>query len=521
MSTAHDALPENIDHLQAMVRELLDHIQSLQSENAQLKYFLARLQHRLYGRRSEKIDPNQLQLLFDDEQANESVASRITPPPFVGEAPDAEEPPRRKKGRPLPHPGRMALPAHLSRQRIEIHPESLACPCCQGELRRLGEEISEELGRQPARFFVRQYVRVKYACPRCQDQIVRPPLPARPIERGLAGSDVISEILVSKFADHLPLHRQAVIYRREGVPLDKATMCDWVARSAELLAPIVARMREELLSGPVVQADETPVQYLVPRDPGPKRRGYLWAYVGDHEDVVYDFTTTRAQQWPNQFLTGYQGHLQVDGYAGYNEVLGWSGVVHVACWAHARRKFIEARATDPQYAAAALLAIRALYATEARARDENLDVAALTALRQQEAVPVLADLEGYLRALLPEALPKSPLGRATAYALARWPALTVYAQDGRIPIDNNSVERAMRRVAVGRKNWLFAGSPAGGERAAIIYSLIETCSRHGINPHDYLTDVLQRLDTHPQRRIAELTPRGWLAARTTVSTTHD
>jgi transposase len=520
MDNAPDAMPDEVGGLQALVSELLDQVQSLQSENAQLKHHLSRLQNRLFARRSEKIDPNQLQLLLEEEQANQD-ATRVTPPAFVLEAPDAEESPQRKKGRPSAHPGRMALSVNLPRQRIEIHPESLACPCCKGELRRFGEEISEELGRLPARFFVRQFVRVKYACPRCQDQIVRPPLPARPIERGMAGADVVAGVLVSKFADHLPLHRQAVIYRREGVPLDKATMCDWVARGAELLTPIVERMRRDLLNGPVVQADETPVQYLDPQNRGPTRRGYLWAYAGDHEDVVYDFATTRAQQWPNRFLTGYQGYLQVDGYAGYNEVLNWPGVVHVACWAHVRRKFLEARDTAPQYAAAALLAIRALYATEARARDDHLDHAALTALRQQEAVGVLADLEGYLRALLPEALPKSPLGMATAYALARWPALTVYATDGRIPIDNNGVERAMRRVAVGRKNWLFAGSQAGGERAATIYSLIETCGRHGINPHDYLTDVLQRVDTHPQRLIAELTPRGWLAARTAASTTHD
>jgi len=518
MNDATPNIEQENERLRALNAELLDHIQDLRSENARLKHVLARLQHRIFARQSEKIDPNQLQLLLDDE-ARQDAGLQITPPRFVHEAPDAEEQPKRKKGRPAAHPGRLPLPPHLPRQRIELHPDSLACPCCQGELRRFGEEISEELGRQPARFFVRQFVRVKYACPTCQDQIVRPPLPSRPIERGLAGSDVVADVLVGKFADHLPLHRQATIYRREGVPLDKSTMCDWVARSAELLAPIVDVMRRELLTGPVVQADETPVQYLDPQNRGPTRRGYLWAYGNGQKEVVYDFATSRAQQWPNRFLTGYQGYLQVDGYAGYNEVLSWPGVVEAACWAHVRRKFLEARDTEPKHAAAAVLAIRELYTTEAKARDDNLDVAALTALRMQEAVPVLADLEEYLRALQSVVLPKSPLGVATAYALGRWPALCVYAGDGRVPIDNNSVERAMRRVAVGRKNWLFAGSPAGGQRAAVIYSLIETCSRYGINPHDYLTEVLDRIDTHRQRRIAELTPGGWLAARGATSTT--
>lgn len=503
---------QELQHLRGLVPELLDQIQSLQNENAQLKHRLQLLLRERYGRKSEKVDERQLALVFAETQAEED-AGRIPPPPFVHEAPDAEEPPCRKQGRRLAHPGRLPIPAHLPRERLEIQPESLLCPCCQGPLRRLGEEISEELGRHPARFFVRQFVRVKYACPRCQDQIVRPPLPARPIARGLAGADVVSDVLVGKFDDHLPLHRLAGIYKREGVPLDKATLCDWVAHSAELLAPIVAEMRRQVLAGAVVQADETPVRYLDPAARNASHRGYLWAYVGEGDDVVYDFTTTRAQAAPNRFLAGYQGYLQADGYSGYNEVLAWPGVTGVACWAHVRRKFFAARDTAPQYAAAALLAIRQLYAVEAQAREQNLDLAAIAALRQARAGPVLADLGGYVKALLPGTLPKSPLGRAAAYMAERWPALCRYLQDGRLSIDNNSVERAMRRVAVGRKNWLFAGSPAGGERAATIYSLLETCRRHQINPHQYLTDVLQRIDTHPQSRIAALTPRGWLAAR--------
>jgi transposase len=509
----HDRTREQeLHHLRGLVPELLDQIQSLQSENAQLRHRLQLLLRERYGRRSEKLDERRLTLVFAETEAAED-AGRILRPPFVGEAPDAEEPPRRKQGRPPAHPGRLPLPAHLPRERIEIEPESLNCPCCQGPLRRLGEEISEELGRQPARFFVRQYVRIKYACPRCQDQIVRPPLPARPIARGLAGADVVSDVLVGKFDDHLPLHRLAGIYKREGVPLDKATLCDWVAHSAELLAPIVAEMRRQILAGAVVQADETPVQYLDPAARNASHRGYLWAYVGQQDDVVYDFTVTRAQAEPNRFLAGYQGYLQADGYSGYNEVLATPGVTAVACWAHVRRKFFEARDTAPEDAAAALLAIRELYAVEAEARQQNLDVAAIAALRQARAGPVLADLGGYVKALLPGALPKSPLGRAAAYTAERWPALCRYLQDGRLAIDNNSVERAMRRVAVGRKNWLFTGSPAGGQRAAVIYSLLETCRRRQINPHDYLTDVLQRVDTHRQSRIAELTPRGYLAAR--------
>jgi transposase len=376
----------------------------------------------------------------------------------------------------------------------------------------MGEETSEELGHYPARFYVRQTVRVKYACPSCQDQIVRPDLPEKLFERGMVGADVVAQVLVSKYADHLPLHRQEMIYHREGVHLDKATMCDWVDRSADLLQPIVDQLRRDVLSGPVVHADETPVKYLTPGQRG-SHNGYVWTYAGLQGDVFYDFGKTRGQQWPNAVLAGYAGCLLVDGYAGYDKVLARDDVTYAACWAHARRKFHEALQTAPGPAVVVLKAISEMYKVEHQARDEGLDPQAVRALRQQKTLPILDDLEAYLRVLLPEVLPKSPIGKAVQYALARWPALKVFAGDGRVPIDNNSAERAMRKIAVGRKNWLFTGSVAGGERAAVIYSLIETCSRHGINPREYLTDVLQRVGNHPQSRVAELTPRGWLAAR--------
>ncbi len=499
------------EHLLAVNAALLDQLQSARVENLRLKHILARFQHRLFGRRSEKIDPNQLKLVLQVEAADEA-ATRVALPKYAQEAPDAEVPPKPKKKHAARHPGRKALPEHLERERIEIHPEDRTCPCCGKELRLLGEEISEELGCRPKRFYVRQYVRYKYACSSCHDQIVRPPLPDKVIERGLAGPDVVAQVLVAKYADHLPLHRQSLMYRREGVDLDKSTMCEWVDRGADLLRPIIEEIRRQVLTGVLVHADETPVLYLIPGQGG-SVRGYLWAYAGLRGEVFYDFSPTRAQQWPSAVLAGYQGYLLVDGYAGYNEVLAQPGVTYAGCWAHVRRKFREAMKTDPRYAAAAVAAIQAMYVTERQAKQERLDPGGVLALRQADTMPVLNELEQYLRALLPEVLPKSPMGEAVQYALARWPALMVFAGDGQVPIDNNSAERAMRKVAVGRKNWLFAGSEAGGERAAVIYSLIETCSRLGINPHEYLADVLLRVGIHPQSRVAELTPRGWLAAR--------
>jgi len=508
--TARNLHDEN-EHLRAENAVLIDQLQSARIENLRLKHVLARFQHHLFGKRSEKIDPNQLTLILQVEAADEA-AMRVALPKYAQDTPDAEMPPKPKKKHAAQHPGRKALPAHLERERIEIHPEDLTCPCCGKELRLLGEEISEQLGCRPKRYFVRQYVRFKYACASCHDQIVRPPLPDTVIERGLAGADVVAQVLVAKYADHLPLHRQSMMYRREGVDLDKSTMCEWVDRSADLLRPIVEEIRRQVLTGVLVHADETPVLYLIPGESG-SVRGFLWTYAGLRGEVFYDFTPTRAQRWPSAVLSGYQGYALVDGYAGYNEALAQPGVTYAGCWAHVRRKFREAMKTEPKYAAAAVAAIQAMYATERQAKQEGLDPEGVLALRQADTVPVLEELEQYLRALLPEVLPKSPLGEAVQYALARWPALKVFAGDGRVPIDNNSAERAMRKVAVGRKNWLFAGSEAGGKRAAIIYSLIETCSRLDIDPHAYLTDVLQRVGSHPQSRVAELTPRGWLAAR--------
>jgi hypothetical protein len=272
-------------------------------------------------------------------------------------------------------------------------------------------------------------------------------------------------------------------------------------------------MRREMLTGWVIQSDDTRIRYQDPENNREARNGTLWVYVSDQQDVVYDFTRSRSRDGPQRFLGDFQGVLQVDGYAGYNAVLARPGVRHQACWAHVRRKFVEARDTAPKEAATVLLMIRALYAVEAEAKQQGLTSEALLKLRQARSLEILADLQDYLAAVFPATLPKSPLGRALAYTMELWEALYFYTSDGRVAIDNNSPERAMRRVAVGRKNWLFAGSPAGGERAAVLYSLIETCSRHGINPQAYLTDVLQRVCTHPAKRIAELTPRAWQSGR--------
>jgi len=491
-------------------RLLLEELKKLRQQNEYLIQQLADMKRMVFGRKSEKVNPDQLPLFGDG-------ARDVDIPILVhsdDETPDFEELPAHKKAKKRgPHPGRAPLPGHLEREEIHLHPDNLDCPCCGHEMKPAGEEISEELGLIPARFFVRRTVRHKYACRKCEDAVVRPPLPPAAIDKSMAGSDVLAAILVSKYADHLPLYRQQKIYRREGIELKRATMCDWVGKCSFILKPIVEQMKAEMLSSRVIQSDDTGVKYLDP--PGPAKNGYLWAYVGNNKDVVYDFTTGRSRAGPTSFLAGFEGTLQVDGYAGYNEVLSTAGIEHAACWAHVRRKFEKALETDPAEAAVVMQKIQALYGVEKEIRqmDAKPSLDEIVAIRTRDSLPVIVELRELLLKCREDALPKGRLGRAIDYALGQWQWLSTYIHDGRVEIDNNSCERAMRRVAVGRKNWLFAGSDQGGHNAAIIYSLIETCARLRINPHQYLTDVLLRVATHLQSRVAELTPRRWLAMR--------
>lgn len=481
----------------------------LRKDLALVKRHLQELLRQAYGRKSEKTSPDQLQLFIDGSRdPNEPAQVDAT-----DETPDFEVPPEGKKKKRGPHPGRAPLPPGLERRVEHLDLEDRTCPCCGLEMSPAGEEISEELGIEPVRFFVRHRIRHKYACRHCEDAVVRAPQPPAAIEKCQAGGDVLAAILVSKYADHLPLYRQQQMYRREGVELSRVTMGHWVGQGAFLLEPIVAQMHKELLAAPVVQSDDTTVKYL--ESPGPAQRGYLWAYVSSDADVVYNFTPGRSRDGPSAFLAGFRGVLQVDGYAAYNEVLAQESLGHAACWAHVRRKFERALQAHPQEAATVLQRIQEIYRVERQIRDlvPAPDPERIVEIRRASALPVIDALQKYLTERRQEVLPKSPLGEAIDYAFGQWQWLKTYIDHGLVEIDNNSCERAMRKVAVGRRNWLFAGSEDGGRYAAVMYSLIETCCRHGINPHAYLTDVLVRVGSHPQSRIAELTPRGWAAVR--------
>ncbi len=396
---------KELHELKQLVAILLEENKKLRQQNEYLVQQLADIKRMVYGRKSEKVDPNQLKLFIDGAR---DEAEDITVDPD-DETPDFEELPAHKKSKKRkkrgPHPGRAPLPDHLEREEIHLYPDDLDCPHCDHQMKPAGEEISEELGLIPARFFVRRTIRHKYACVECEDAIVRPPLPAAAIDKSMAGSDVLAAIIVSKYADHLPLYRQQKMYRREGVELKRTTMCDWIGKCAFLLQPIVEQMKVEMLASGLVQSDDTGVKYL--DSPGPAKSGYLWAYVDADNNVVYDFTTNRSRAGPTSFLAGFQGVLQADGYAGYNEVFKTVGIDHAACWAHVRRKFENALKTDPAEAAVVMQKIQMLYGVERKIRqaETKLTPDEIVVIRTRDSLPVIDELKKLLLKYREKALP--------------------------------------------------------------------------------------------------------------------
>jgi transposase len=489
--TPAEQLPDDIHVLRQMVLQLLANVDSLQHELGWYKRYL-------FGRRSEKLDPNQ-QMLFD----------------LLGQAIE-----RREAAVPAPVPkapaqashrnGRVPLPQHLPRERIEYHPseQDLQCPVCGQRKEPMGEEVTEQLDYVPASFIVRQHVRVKYACKKCQEGVVIADLPARPIEKGRPGEGLLAQVLTSKYCDHTPLHRQAMIYRRHGVEIHRSTLCDWVREGTTLLTPLVQEMHRQILLSSKIHTDDTGV----PARNGSGKdihKGFLWAYIDIVKNVVFDYTPGHSRDGPLRFLGEYAGYVQADAYNGYDALFAKGQAIEVACWAHARRKFFDAQDTDPARATEMLVLIADLYQVEHRAQEEGLDPHQIQALRQRESKPILEVIGERLKWWVPQVLPKSPIGQAIGYAQGQWEALNRYLDDGILSIDNNLAERVLRMVAIGRKNWLFVGHDNGGHRAAIIYSLVASCKLCGIDPFAYLRDVLERISTHPASRIAELIPRNW------------
>jgi len=503
------ATPSDLLTLQALVAELTEQVSSVQRENARLRHQLDAALHRLYGRKTERGAPpvpeqGQLPLPGDASPAEESVASDDEDEPPAATTGSA---PARRRG------GRTPIPRNLPRTRTVIEPSAAARTCarCTTPKTCIGSDVTEELDYTPAVLQVNEIVRPKYACPHCEDGVVQAPMPARPVDQGRPGAGLLAHVVTSKYADHLPLHRLEGIFGRGGLRVSRRTLCDWVAAVAELVEPVVKVLHASVKTSPVVYSDDTPITVQDRHHPGGSRRAYVWVYGGETGDLVYDYTPSRSRAGPERMLAGYRGYLQADAYVGYEGLFATGAIVEVGCWAHARRHIRDAMSTALQPAATLLALIRRLYAVERVAHD--CEPEARRARRQEESQPILEQLQEEMACLTDGCLPKSPLAEGLGYMRRQWTALTRYVQDGRLSIDNNAAERALRRVAVGRKNWLFAGSDAGGRRAAILYSLIGTCHLVGVEPFAYLRDVLTRIPSHPNRRLIELTPRGWQAAQ--------
>ena len=498
-------LPSDTESLQALVRVLAGDVKSKGLLIEQLKAQIAKLRRMQFGKSSEKIDHQiaQLELQLDELHEDEGHAAATSPVVVQALISQAPEKPYRK-----------SLPDHLPRQE-EVHEPSCTCPNCGGSMRKLGEDVTEVLEYVPASFKVIRHVRPKLSCRICET-IVQSPMPSLPIERGRPGPGLLAHVLVAKYADHLPLYRQSGIYAREGVELERSTLADWVGRSAALLDPLIDALKKDVLVSDVLHGDDTPVPVLAP-GLGKTKTGRLWTYVRDGRPwgsdqppaAVFFYSPDRKGEHPQAHLKNFKGILHVDGYAGFNAIFERPEVTEAACWAHVRRKFFDVHVANGSPIAKEVLdKIAALYAIEAHIRGWPPNERQGT--REHHAAPMIADLKAWLEATLQKLSGKSDLAGAMRYSLSRWAALTSYINNGRIEIDNNAAERSIRGIALGRKNYLFAGSDKGGKRAAAIYSLIETCKLSAIDPEAYLRGILSRIPDHKINRIDELLPWNWV-----------
>jgi transposase len=502
----HTQIVAQHEELFTQREQLLTKNEQLASRDAEiehLKLLIAKLRRMQFGRKSEKWKRQieQLELRLDELETARAERGAAAQTPTVS-APAVKVETK---------PARRPLPAHLPRETRKILPKQEACPDCGGELKPLGEDVSETLEYVPEHFKVIRQVRPKLACG-CCDKIVQAEAASRPIARGLAGPGLLAHVLVAKYCDHLPLYRQSEIYAREGVELDRSTLADWVGATSALLQPLVEALRRHVMAGEKLHADDTPVPVLAPGN-GKTKTGRLWTYVRDDRPagdatppaVWFAYTPDRKGEHPKTHLSVFTGTLQADGYAGYDAVYEGGRVKEAACMAHVRRQFFDLfEAHKSPVAKEALERIAALYAIEkeirGRSASERLQV------RNQRSRPLLDSLKQWLEETLGKLSRKSDTARAVRYVLGRWEALLRFCDDGRLEIDNNAAERSLRSVVLGRKNYLFAGSDRGGERAAAIYSLIGTAKLNGLNPEAYLRNVLSRIADHPINRISQLLP---------------
>lgn len=493
------ALRAEVAHLRQVNQELLATVAELRATIEQQQAHIDRLVRMTFGQRSDRITGP---ILFDDiPDPGPLPASTTTPVP---DPPPVPVTPRRRGH------GRRPQPAELPRERVEIDLTEVekVCPCCQRVRVRIGADVSERLDYRPASLFIRQVVRLTYACRSCErigddPQVVRSPRPPEPIPRGTAAAGLLAHLIVSKYVDHLPLYRQETMLDRLGWEVTRSTLCDQILACAGVLAPLYRLMCDRVRRSAALHADDTAVVLLAPR-----RTAHAWVYVGDAANpyTVFDLSVGRSQAAPAAFLKNYKGFVHADGYAGYNPVYA-GGATHVGCWMHARRYLFDARLSDPGRAHEALARIRALYAVEREAKERDLTELALSAYRQEHAGPILAAFAAWLADQRPHVLPKSLIGEAVTYATNQWPTLGVYLTDGRLTIDNGPAEQAIRPLCVGRRNWLHIGGDGALRPTAVLLSVTASVKRHGLDPWVYLKRVLTELPARsPGADLTDLLP---------------
>ncbi len=488
------SIPENITF-----EQLLEINQKQEALINDLQFQIDQMRRLLFGAKRERfvknIDESQLTLPFEieEEKAPEKEQEVIT---YVREKTKHEN-----------HPGRLALPSHLPVEEIVLEPQEDTTG-----LKCIGKEITDQLELVPAKLYIKRYIRPKYIKPTdetCLDhQGIIAELPIFPIEKGIAGPGVLAQIMVDKFVDHLPIHRQIERFKREGVHLPSSTLNGWQEAVCNLLEPLYDTLKNRVLAQGYLQVDETPIPVLDKTNKGKTHRGYHWVYYSPLEKTVFfDYNNGRSREGPSRLLKNFKGYLQTDGYSVYDAFGQKSGITQLNCMAHARRGFEKALDYDKARAEYAMSMFQRLYAVEQKARDENLTPKQRHELRLDESLPVLNELGKWIVATYKEVLPKSPLGKATAYCIPRWDNLLAYLNDGSLEIDNNLAENAIRPIALGRKNYLFAGSERGAQRAAMFYSFFGTCKKNNVNPFDWLKKVLEVIPSYKVNKLADLLPQ--------------
>ncbi|MGL6294796.1 MAG: IS66 family transposase [Plesiomonas sp.] len=470
-----------------------------QLQIASLQHQLSNLQKLIFGSKTEQFipalhNPAQLSLAI---QADSTAQQHITAVQKISYT--------RVKTEVKPnHPGRHKLPEHLERREQVIEPAGDI-----SSLKKIGEEVTEELDYEPGKLFVNRYVRPKYAKPGNEGVLIAPVMD-RPFAKSVAGTGLLAQLVIDKYVDHLPLYRQMEQFKREGVTLASSTVADAVSKCCALIEPLYHALVKSVLQSSYLHADETAIKVLDKDKKGTTHRGYYWVYHNSTDGLVwFDYQQGRGREGPQQQLSGFSGFLQTDGYAVYDLFKQTPEVTVLHCMAHARRKFFEAQDNDLPRTAYALEQIGLLYQLERRTREQQLDESQVLELRRQKALPVLEALGLWMKEQYVQVLPKSPIGKALAYSIERWKELCIYATNGKLNIDNNPVENSIRPVAIGRKNYLFAGGHEAAQRSAMLYSLLGTCKLHNVNPFIWMRDILKRIANHPISSIEELLPHKW------------